>query len=62
MLFPGLTKLVPKYPGEYGQQSVVACKLCFNILLCLFRPQLYPAKSVDIIICGAQICDGDRLV
>jgi len=31
MLFRGLTKLMPKYAGESGQQSAVACVLCFNI-------------------------------
>ena len=44
MLFPGLTKLVPKCSGEHGQQGVVvACNLCFSISLCLFRPLLYPS-------------------
>jgi hypothetical protein len=43
MLFPCLTKLVPNYNGERGQQGVVAaCNLCFNIVLCLFRPLFYP--------------------
>jgi hypothetical protein len=44
MLFPGLTKLVPKYAGERGQQSVIACNLCFSNILSLFRTLLYTAK------------------
>jgi len=44
MLFPGLTKLVPQYAGEHGQQRAVPCNLCCNIILCLFRPLLYPPK------------------
>ena len=43
-LLRGLTKLVPKYAGEHGQQSAVDCSSCFSIILCLLRSLLYPAK------------------
>ena len=71
MLLPCLTELVPRYVGEHGLQRVVACNSCFSIILCLFRPLVYPAMvsclisehelayfALCLIICGAQGCEG----